>query len=201
MAEKSKGAPVDFAGPVLPNPHNIKPHWDTDKLPAKFGVGKFNLKGAKGDVQKVTVKTPAANSDVMSPEQLRAPHISSYKHGTDYVPKTGPALLHQGEKVIPAKENKMNPYEKITKGDAKPKKEIREMVHTKSHNGKHIVTHKHHHPEHHPDETHVMGDMSELHNHMEDHAGTPNAGEAAPAAPEAGGPAPLTAAPSPMPGM
>jgi hypothetical protein len=84
----------------------------------------------------------------------------------------------------------------VTGKDRKPKKEIKEMVHTKSHNGKHIVTHRHHHPEHHPDETHVMGSMDELHAHMDDHAGTPNAGEAAPAD---GGPAPMTASPSPMP--
>jgi len=30
---------------------------------------------------------------------------ASYKNGTDYVPKTGLALLHKGEKVTPAKEN------------------------------------------------------------------------------------------------
>lgn len=89
-----------------------------------------------------------------------------------------------------------NPYDMITEGK-KPKKEIKEMVHTKSHNGKHIVTHKHHHPEHHPDETHVMNDMAELHDHNEMHAGTPNEGEA----PAAGAdqPAQLTASPSPMP--
>jgi hypothetical protein len=89
-----------------------------------------------------------------------------------------------------------NPYAMISGGGKKPKKEIKEMVHTKSHNGKHIVTHRHHHPEHHPDETHVLNDMSELHDHFENHAGTPNDGEEAPAE---GGPAPLTAAPSPMP--
>ena len=91
-------------------------------------------------------------------------------------------------------------YDQITKGGAKPKKEIREMVHTKSHNGKHIVTHRHHSPEHHPDETHVMNNMSELSDHMEQHAGTPNDGEAAPTA-GASAPAPLTAGPSmPTPG-
>lgn len=195
---KGKGAPADFPGPVFPNPHNIAPRWDTDPTPAKFGVGKFHMSGAKGDVQKVDVKTDPAHSSVMTPEQLREPHISSYKHGTDYVPKTGPALLHRGEKVVPAKENKMDPFAGITKGDKKPKKEIKDMVLSKSHNGKHIMTHKHHHPEHHPDETHVLSDMAELHGHMDDHAGTPNAGEAAPAD-GAAGPAPLTAAPSPMP--
>jgi hypothetical protein len=93
----------------------------------------------------------------------------------------------------------MDAYAGITKGDAKPKKEIREMVHTKSHNGKHIVTHRHHSPTHHPDETHVFDNMADVHNHMEDHAGMPNAGEAAPEG--AAAPAPMTAAPSPMPGM
>jgi len=81
--------------------------------------------------------------------------------------------------------------------EKKPKKEIKEMTVTKSHNGKHIVTHKHHHPMHHPDETHVMSDMGGLHSHMEDHAGTPNEGETAPG----GGDqmAQLTAAPSAPP--
>jgi len=77
-------------------------------------------------------------------------------------------------------------FEKIT-GGAKPKKEIKEMVHTKSDNGKHIVTHRHHRPDHHRDETHVA-------DHIENHAGTPNEGEAAPAG---GAPTPMTPAPSP----
>lgn len=89
----------------------------------------------------------------------------------------------------------MNPYEKITSGDSKPKKELHKMEITKSHNGKHIVTHKHHHPETHPDETHVMGNMEDLHNHMEDHLG----GGDAPAPDAAAPAAPMTAAPSPMP--
>lgn len=87
-----------------------------------------------------------------------------------------------------------NPYAMITKGDKKPKKEIREIRTRRAHDGKLIHTHVHHHPEHHPDEEHVSNDMSDLHGHFEDHAGAPNAGEA-----PAGAPAPLTASPSPMP--
>ena len=34
-----------------------------------------------------------------------ADKVPSYKSGTSYVPKTGLALLHKGEKVTPAKEN------------------------------------------------------------------------------------------------
>jgi hypothetical protein len=124
-------------------------------------------------------------------------HVKKYHNGVDVVPHDTLALLQKGEAVIPKKDNSMamNPYEKITSGDKKPKKEIKEMVHTKTHNGKHIVTHKHHHPEHHPDETHALEDMSALHDHIEDHAGTPNEGETSDAG--AGAPAQLTASPSP----
>lgn len=31
--------------------------------------------------------------------------VPSYKHGTSYVPKTGLALLHEGEKVVPKAQN------------------------------------------------------------------------------------------------
>jgi len=76
------------------------------------------------------------------------------------------------------------PYDMIT-GGKKPKKEIKEMVHSKTHNGKHVVTHKHHSPSHHPDETHMFNNMDEVKDHMDAHdAGTGDA-------------APLTAAPSP----
>jgi hypothetical protein len=95
-----------------------------------------------------------------------------------------------------------SPAEAMAKISPRPKhkKEIKEISHTKSHNGKHIMTHKHHHPEEHPDETHVMDNLADVSAHNEMHAGTPNEGEAAPAAPDAGGPAQMTAAPSPMPG-
>jgi hypothetical protein len=97
----------------------------------------------------------------------------------------------------------MDAYAGITKGDKAPKKEIREMVHTKSHNGKHIVTHRHHSPAHHPDEMHAFNNLAEAKDHMDMHAGEPAEG----AAPAEGGPPQMTAAPSgpapagPMPGM
>jgi hypothetical protein len=125
--------------------------------------------------------------------------LGSYKKGTPYVPKTGVYKLHEGEAVVPKEKNTMNAADAMAgiTGKAKPPKEIKEMVHTKTHNNKHIVTHRHHHPEHHPDETHAFDNMSDVHSHMEDHAGVPNAGEAAPTGAEA--PSPLTAAPSPAP--
>ena len=126
--------------------------------------------------------------------------LGSFKKGTSHVPKTGIYKLHEGEAVIPKEKNMDSMKDKMTDAlggsDKKPKKEIKEMHVRKTANGKHIVTHKHHHPEHHPDEEHSMENMAALHQHMEDHAGTPNEGEGAESAAPAGA-AQMTAAPSP----
>jgi len=134
--------------------------------------------------------------------------LGSFEKGTDSVPKTGVYKLHEGEAVIPKDKNMHDMKDKaiasLSDGEKKPKKEIKEMVHRKSANGKHIVVHRHHHPEHHPDEEHALEDISALHNHMEDHAGTPNEGEAAPegaSAPPQMTAAPSAAPPPPMAGM
>ena len=126
-------------------------------------------------------------------------NLRSYKDGTDYVPKTGPAILHEGEKVTPAKDNMADVFDKVPgrKSEEKPKKSIKRIEITKSHNGRHIVKHVHHHPAH-EDETHVMNDMAALHSHLEDHAGTPNEGEGPESSP-AGAPAQLAAS-APAPG-
>ena len=79
---------------------------------------------------------------------------------------------------------------------ASPKKEIKSITTTKSHNGGHVHVHKHHSPEHHPDETHTTKGDDEMAAHMLQHAGTPNDGETADASMQGG--APMTAAPSPM---
>jgi hypothetical protein len=124
--------------------------------------------------------------------------LGSFKKGTSHVPKTGVYKLHEGEAVIPKEKNMDSMKDKMmdSLGDEKkPKKEIKEMVHRKTANGKHIIVHKHHSPAHHPDEEHAMENMAAVHQHMEDHAGTPNDGEGAESAAPAGA-AQLTAAPS-----
>jgi len=35
-------------------------------------------------------------------ENLNTPMLGSLQHGIDYVPETGPYMLHQGEQVTPA---------------------------------------------------------------------------------------------------
>lgn len=171
---------------------------DMPKANPPQAVDKIHKNGKFGD------KPGEKRIDV---DQMTKP-LGSFKHGTTHVPKTGVYKLHEGEAVVPKKDNKMAGVFDLVKGNdsKKPAKHIKTIVHSKSHDGKHVMVHKHHHPEHHEDETHIANDMSELHKHLEDHAGTPNEGEAAAApaapvggAPAGGPPAPMTATPPPMP--
>lgn len=136
------------ATPAQENPDKINKH-------AKFG-------DRKGETR-------------INVDQMTKP-LGSLKKGTDYVPKTGSYKLHEGEAVVPKEKNMAADIYAHVPGRTEPKpakKEIKRMEITKSHNGKHIVKHIHHHPSH-EDETHVMNDITALHQHMDDHAGTPN---------------------------
>jgi len=113
--------------------------------------------------------------------------LPSYKSGTDYVPKTGPAILHKGEKVTPAKDNPMkNIYDKVTEGDAKPPKKIKSIHTRKAAGGTYIHEHHHHYPEHHKMEERTSADDKSMLQHLTDQA--PNMSETAPAMPTPGGP-------------
>ena len=154
--------------------------------------------------------------------------LPSYKTGTDNVPKTGPALLHKGEAVLPKEDAKKLRQAKGTdmskesvmkeagssltgKPEAKPKKEVEEIRTRKAKNGGYIHKHMHTHPEHHPDEEHISKNQDEMAQHMLEHMGEPNPGEAeadagqsgipgeAAGAPQAG--APASGGAQPIPGM
>lgn len=131
--------------------------------------------------------------------------IKSYKNGTDYVPKTGLALLHKGEKVVPAKENKPMDAKAamagITGGKKKPPKKVKEIRTRKTDDGKYVHTHLHHHPEHHADETHVSENLKAAQQHLADQE--PNMSAQPPEMPEQGGEAgaPAMAPPMASPGM
>lgn len=43
--------------------------------------------------------------------------VGAYASGTSYVPKTGMALVHQGERIIPADQNRSGNYGSVTFGD------------------------------------------------------------------------------------
>ncbi len=122
------------------------------------------------------------------------PKMPKYHKGTDYVPKTGPAVLKKGEAVLDTKEaakhraakgktmtkvNAMSGAQDALGGKSdKPKKEIKHIKTEKAKSGGYIHTHVHTHPEHHPDEQHVTPDQDGMVAHMMEHMGTPNPGEA-----------------------
>ena len=121
------------------------------------------------------------------PGEIRTPvdqfikPLGSFKHGTDYVPKTGTYELHQGEAVAPKEDNPIadeSQFAMIPGRKAKTPKKEHVATHITHHkDGSHTAVHKHSHPEHHPDETHALSNMDALHDHLEQHVGQPNSGE------------------------
>jgi hypothetical protein len=114
--------------------------------------------------------------------------LKGYKDGTDYVPKTGPAVLHKGEKVVTKKDNDKLRAKGIY-GDLsdhlggepqKHKKEIDHIKTRKAKSGGYIHEHHHTHPEDHPMEQHISADQDAMLSHMAEHMGE--------AQPGAGGP-------------
>lgn len=95
--------------------------------------------------------------------------LGSYEKGTTHVPKTGHYKLHKGEAVVPAKENPMNPYSKVTEATDKPKKVLHEVRTRKAKSGGWI--HEHHHTEsmHHPMEEHTSASKDDMLSHMASH--------------------------------
>jgi hypothetical protein len=163
---------------------------------------KWAHKSAPGNDDKEDEDDSISTNSTPSAMGVGGGGMPSHKKGIAFVPKTGPALLHKGERVVNAKDNMADMFDKVpgrkSADENPPKKSIKRIEITKSHNGKHIVKHVHHHPAH-EDETHVMNDMAALHSHLEDHAGTPNEGEGPESAP-AGAPAQLAASAPPVPG-
>ena len=157
------------------------------------------------EITKAPPATPPQNVDKIHPTakfgskkgEARLPvdqwmkPLTSYEDGVASVPETGPAILHKGEKVTPAKENPMKDLFSMVpgKGSEKHKKEIKHIVTSKTHDGKYLHKHVHHHPSH-EDETHVSNDLAALKDHMAAHTdgagGDPDAAQ-------------MTASPSPMP--
>lgn len=115
--------------------------------------------------------------------------LGSFAKGTTKVKKTQAAVVHKGEAIIPAHENPMNddmygPTKSLGNKDKDkpkvPKKEIRKIHTSKTHDGKFLHVHEHHNSAH-PDEQHVSNDVAEMQEHMA--ANEPQ----------------MTASPSPMP--
>lgn len=154
-------------------------------------------------------KTPRPGSQ--GPPPIQNPPVakpSGFKHGGK-VEKTGLALVHKGETVIPEGKSMAKWTDGSTglKGKGKaPKKEIHEIRTRKAKSGGFVHEHHHTHPEAHPMEEHVSPDQDAMVQHMMQSMGSggdpnadPNAGAAPPdpnaaaggppAAPPAGPPA------------
>jgi hypothetical protein len=173
------------------------------------GAAKDKSKGGADDktphVYNITVNSTGKSGDAIDGDRSGAPDddLPSHEKGIDYVPKTGPAILHQGEKVVPAKENKVDKTYDLVKGmgkhEAAPKKEIAHIKTSKAHGGGYVHEHHHTRPEHHPVEHHVSKDQDAMVDHMMQHMGDQNPGEAdadagqsgVPVAPPAAGAAPV----------
>lgn len=110
-----------------------------------------------------------------------------FKHGTDRVKKTGPAIIHKDEAVLRksdadkyrAAKSVYGGLSEILGGDkeSKPDKEIKEIRTRKAKSGGYIHEHHHTHPEHHPMEEHTSENQDAMVSHMMEHLGTPNPGE------------------------
>jgi len=111
-----------------------------------------------------------------APKATPAKKMPSYETGTHRVPKTGPALLHKDEAVLPKHEaehyrSMKGAHEALGGKEDKPKKEIKHIVTKKAKSGGYIHEHHHTHPEHHPMEEHVSPDQDAMMQHMMQHMG------------------------------
>lgn len=144
-------------------------------------VGSFRAKASPGIdyAQRIAAKhedapTLASTVGIKGSTMKEMP---SYKEGTASVPKTGPAMLHKGEAVIPKEKN---PYSAITEGDKKPAKKLKSIHTRRAKSGGYIHEHHYTEPAHHPMEEHTTADAKAMLSHMADHMGEESpAGEAA----------------------
>jgi hypothetical protein len=156
--------------------------------PPQENPDKINKHAKYGD-RKGEVRIPV--------DQMTKP-LGSFKHGTDYVPKTGVYKLHEGEAVKTKKENKMDSMALVPgRSEEKPKKEIHEIRTRKAKSGGYIHEHHHTHPEHHKMEEHASPDMKSVMSHMNANMGDGSSDAAVMGAPAGGPPAaPAAGAPA-----
>jgi hypothetical protein len=192
---------VDSIKNILTGKSNSTPSQDTSWHDSQVAAANKSFVNQSNQPTPKTPKTGPAKSK-----------LPKYKDGTDRVPKTGPAILHKDEAVLKKedadkyREGKMKHKnipgaEELAGKSEKPAKEIKHIIvkKAKTKDGKHVNvhTHVHTHPEHHPDEEHVTEGNDGLVEHMLEHQGEPNPGEAEADAGQSGIPA---GAPAPTPG-
>lgn len=101
--------------------------------------------------------------------------LKGYKQGTPYVPETGAAIVHKGERVIPAEKN--NPMglaeaalaHPAAKEPKKPAKKVKSVHVRRAHKG--FIAENHHESPEHGMEEHALPDMDAVQQHMSDSMG------------------------------
>ncbi len=189
-----------------------------------------------GAIDKTTPTSPSSNQTNWKPqpnaEQQKeidrnnqkpktTPSTPKYHQGTDYVPKTGPAILKKGEAVLNekdadkyratkgkdmAKSTSSSRAHSVLGGHSKPKSKGKHPHHITIRHGKsggHVVTH-HFEPDETgsmpPEEEHVMPDKASLMAHLDSNIpDTPAPMAAPPDASAAAGPAAAAAGPAVAP--
>ena len=178
------GDPLGTSKKVLNTIDRIIPDWMVQKPgshQAPQNDTSWHDQQVKSANETFGAKTPPAKPKGASP-------TPKYHKGTDYVPKTGPAILKKGEAVLNTEDASKLREVKMSKEwskdakdglggkDEKPPKEISHIVHHKMVGGGHHFEHHHTHPAH-PVEHHFAKDDDGMVEHMLQHAGTPNPGE------------------------
>lgn len=179
-------AQSDEARGIAERQANIKQYMDAQddapapKAPPAQNVDKINKNAKFGDRSG---ETRIDTSSMTKP-------LGSYKKGTPHVPKTGTYKLHEGEAVIPAKDN---PFALVSGRKPRKSKKVVKHITTRKAKGGYIAENHHTEPGDHPMEEHVLPDMATLQGHMQDHMGEPEG------APDADAGAPPEVQPQAMP--
>lgn len=117
------GVPID--GPDTPSDPMPKQKPDTDsgkggKLGKDIGAALGGAGKAISDTYNQKAQAAIAQMagfKAAQPVSVNVPGaMPSYQKGCKSVPKTGPALLHKGERVVPANQNRMKSGKRFSSG-------------------------------------------------------------------------------------
>jgi hypothetical protein len=159
---------------LKPAPEAPKPAPVAPRTPAAWEKGPQGAYGTGKGEKRIDTSYPDS------------PMPKMHKGGT--VPKTGVYVMKEGEKVLTPEQtthlkNAMGLAHSVLSHEpdsepTEPPKVIRAMNIRKASDGSHVIEHHHVHFSH-PMEEHTAKNMDELHDHLEQHWGGPNDGEAA----------------------
>lgn len=178
--------------------------------PPRRAPGAGTISGPATGLGQVTGPTLGGGAVLDGPTRF-SNNMPVYHTGTDYVPKTGPAILKKGEAVLNNKDaDKLRKGKRMSKSDVynstskslggkskAPAKVVHKVEIRKGTSGGHIIEHHHTHPDHHPMEEHTTANDAAMLSHLQNVMGnSPASG----ADPNAMPPDPSAGAGAPSPG-